>query len=176
MKILSLFDGISCGRSHRTACKYPARLCSRFENTIIANRCFDWRRTRTGGGVEMSENRLKFRVYDIRRKVYFNDPVPPLNSDGTLAFQSSHPDFQKYYITEFCTGVKDTNDNLIYENDIVEQSPSGNKYKIIWIDTDCGWGLENIQTGFIRTMNCFDGDELEIISNIHEQAEQKDIK
>ena len=32
----------------------------------------------------MTENRLKFRVYDIRRKVYFNDPVPPLNSDGTL--------------------------------------------------------------------------------------------
>lgn len=60
----------------------------------------------------MTENRLKFRVYDIRRKVYFNDPVPPLNPDGTLAFQSSHPDFQKYYITEQCTGLSDKNGKL----------------------------------------------------------------
>lgn len=106
-------------------------------------------------------DRFKFRIWWKKENRYRIDThIIPI---GHLAdFVNSDK-----YVIEQCTGVKDTNDNLIYENDIVEQSPSGNKYKIIWIDTDCGWGLENAQTGFIRTMNCFDGDELEIIGNVH---------
>lgn len=128
----------------------------------------------------MSENRLKFRVYDIRRKVYFNDPVPPLNSDGTLAFQSSHPDFQKYYITEQCTGLSDKNGNLIYEGDIVEITifgsigPNGGyvdsdeiyKGAVVW-DRDCFLVKTDTDTLlFPHSEDC-----IEIIGNIHEQAE-----
>lgn len=112
-------------------------------------------------------DRFKFRIWDEKEKIFLDHPqINPLFGCVCGYENSAYP-----LQIEQCTGVKDTNDNLIYENDIVEQSPSGNKYKIIWIDTDCGWGLENAQTGFIRTMNCFDGDELEIISNIHEQKE-----
>lgn len=124
------------------------------------------------------ENRFLFRIWDIEEGVYLKRKHSKTAgyTKYTLGGHSVWLDLGHFIdnaktqgvIIEQCTGVKDTNDNLIYENDIVEQSPSGNKYKIIWIDTDCGWGLKNAQTGFIRTMNCFDGDELEIIGNIHE--------
>ena len=118
-------------------------------------------------------DRFKFRVWDIDKARYNTDDNFVLDPDGILGEWDSIGTYEEDgYIVEQCTGVKDKNGNLIYENDIVEQSPSGNKYKIIWIDTDCGWGLENAQTGFIRTMNCFVGDELEVIGNIHEQKEE----
>ena len=129
----------------------------------------------------MTENRLKFRVYDIRRKVYFNDPVPPLNSDGTLAFQSSHPDFQKYYITEFCTGFSDKNGNLIYEGDIVkcdrDFDPDGrvNLTKEV-IFTDGTFTLANLDPKNRNFCYINRFHNIEIIGNIHEQPEQKDVK
>lgn len=122
-------------------------------------------------------DRFKFRVWNKNTHSFTTGGAIKF---GGLCFVDEEDlgiklgEHQECYIVEQCTGVKDANDNLIYENDIVEQSPSGNKYKIIWIDTDCGWGLENTQTGFIRNMNCFDGDELEIIGNIHETKGGKD--
>ena len=119
----------------------------------------------------MNHTRFRFRIWDNEIKEYL---IGCFLVGGEMIHNAvDHESFLDTgnFVIEQCTGVKDTNDNLIYENDIVEQSPSRNKYKIIWIDTDCGWGLENAQTGFIRTMNCFDGDELEIIGNIHEQKD-----
>lgn len=128
----------------------------------------------------MTENRLKFRVYDIRRKVYFDDPVPPLNSDGTLAFQSSHPDFQKYYITEFCTGFSDKNGKLIYEGDTVIKRDTNalgygriRKCRVHWHNKWCCWAITT-QYDDTYPLSDFDNEAYEIIGNIHEQAEQKD--
>ena len=51
---------------------------------------------------------------------------------------------------------------------------SGFKYCIIWSEMELGWALQNLETKLCIAMNAFMPDEIEIISNIHEQAEQKD--
>ena len=111
-------------------------------------------------------DRFKYRVWDIRHKEYFTDPnpTPPLNSDGTLGFTYNKSDFQKYYIIEQCTGLKDKNGNLIYEGDIVADGYV--KRKVVWggwywnAKATCDCPLDNITTRFV-----------EIIGNIHNQKD-----
>lgn len=76
---------------------------------------------------------------------------------------------------EQCTGLKDKKRDLIYENDIM-LGDSGFKYCIIWSEMELGWVLQNLETRLCITMNAFTPDELEIIGNVHKQADQKDVK
>lgn len=127
-------------------------------------------------------DRFKFRVWDIRNGEYFKDPnpTPPLNSDGTLGFTYDKADFQKYYIIEQCTGLSDKNGNLIYEGDIVEITifsslGSNGSYvdsgTVIW-NTDCFL----VKTDTDDILFPHSEDDIKIIGNIHEQAEQKEVK
>ena len=108
-------------------------------------------------------DRFKFRVWWEKEKRYRIDvKITPIEHFCI-----------KEFIVEQCVGLKDKNGTLIYENDIV-LGASGFKYCIIWSEMELGWALQNLETRLCIAMNAFTPDEIEIIGNIHEQAEQKE--
>lgn len=110
----------------------------------------------------MNKNRFKFRVWWEKEKRYRID----------VKMYPAERFCQKEFIVEQCTGLKDKNGNLIYENDIV-LGASGFKYCIIWSEMELGYALQNLETRLCIAMNAFTPDEIEIIGNIHKQKENQ---
>lgn len=127
-------------------------------------------------------DRFKFRVWckDLEKYV---DTVNLLQT-GVLCFVGSSFGFiDDNYIIEQCTGLKDKNGNLIYENDRVgfyvygqDEEWHAQQGTVIWYNS-C-WGIET-SSRFIQFENELtikNPKDIEIIGNIHEQEEQKDVK
>lgn len=126
-------------------------------------------------------DRFKFRVWVKDTKEYHYHGVTFLadviNDDN--------------YVVEQCTGLKDKNGKLIYEGDIVRESPYNKyfeyaDYVISWKDgaytTEQCLGMKNKETGEIKDCSkggyCFSkhihqeaADDFEIIGNIHEERQ-----
>lgn len=146
-------------------------------------------------------NRFKFRVWSKKHNRYIVDSHYPIGSDHIIvikqdgkAYNLGLGDYEDYSnmhswavmeeftdcILEQCTGLKDNCGNLIYEGDIVrcdrDFSENGRKNLIRKVMfADGSFQLERAKTiGDRYYINAF--HNFEIIGNIHEQAEQKDVK
>lgn len=135
----------------------------------------------------MENSRFKFRVWGKGNKRYqgTQDWQPYLDTDGDVCFINTDDvrDYppENYFIIEQCTGLSDKNGNLIYEGDIVEITifgsigPNGGyvdsdeiyKGTVVW-DRDCFLVKTDTDTLLLPHSE----DCIEIIGNIHEQAEQ----
>lgn len=131
-------------------------------------------------------DRFKFRVWDTSKNKYsVEDWLPMIDEQGDLCFRNT--DDVVYYpptdqfIIEQCTGLKDKNGKLIYEGDILD-------CELQDIDSH-GYPFIHFKKGIVKRAKngayCVEGDDdfyasditlypIEIIGNIHEQAEQKE--
>lgn len=134
----------------------------------------------------MNNDRLKFRVWNIKDEEYVEDQCDEchISFDGTLvAGAYCDDDYAGYWgqyhphevIIEQCTGLRDTNGNLIYESDlIIDHGDPQCKTPLIvkWSDRTCGFCVDSEKIGMrnrLTTIDCAESHNYEIIGNIHEQ-------
>lgn len=117
----------------------------------------------------MENPRLKFRVWDKVSKRYFYLELK-------FGDNGYHPDFITDPVFEQCTGLKDKNGKPIYENDLI--IAPNNSYKLAIIRMENGvYGCKVCRFNGVWEMNLYDLIKhygVEIVGNIHKQAEQKD--
>ena len=78
-----------------------------------------------------------------------------------------------------CTGGKDKNSKLIYENDIAKDD-KGNLYKAFWQDNhyQFSWMCvksEKLPIGAKWNFDCFRGYEMEVIGNVFDNPELLEV-
>lgn len=114
----------------------------------------------------MNTNRLNYRYWEHE---VWNDPKTPLVARYTNIVDGCDPTVAIGNF-EFCTGLKDKNDNLIYEGDIVSDGYHKGVVKYGEFNCSCcdgvyGWYFDG---GDIRDIKFY-----EIVGNIHEQKDNK---
>lgn len=145
----------------------------------------------------MNNDRLKFRVFDT----FHNKYIPIMKdeitgAEGFAAFYSQYNNLCKpmsfflchqdnidghdRYIIEQCTGLRDENDNLIYEGDIIKcEIDIERELSVVW-DDGCFGVYVPTHDDFVKfyTLGNFTKHEwevknIEIIGNIHEQKDKQ---
>lgn len=139
----------------------------------------------------MNKDRFKFRVWNKEeKKMYYDaqntydymtgEPIIFAESFGCLLNNDDE------WEVEQCTGLKDKNGNLIYEGDIIRFCLNTRGYvlayerAVVWDNESSSFmivsNLDQVKPRTKRQMPNTKTHNIEIIGNIHEQAEQKDNK
>ena len=110
---------------------------------------------------------IKFRAWDGKR--YTIDFF--ITSEGTVF--KPHYDRNAEIVSDFTieqfTGLHDKNGKEIYEGDIDEA-----RGICVWIEEDCRWAFQEVETGHQHGLFAITGD-FNIIGNIHENPELLEV-
>lgn len=135
-------------------------------------------------------DRLKFRAwyYDKDDENDLNNNKMFYNAQDTYDYLCGYPPIpessfgdmldDERWIVEQCIGLKDKNDKLIYENDIVKVSGiyESGIYKIEFCQSDCAYNLYNAEGDFVYQLTEDITRYMEVIGNIHENADLLEYK
>ena len=113
-------------------------------------------------------DRLKFRGWD-------NFEKKMISWDECLKNESLIAEFllnAVRYNAMQCTGLKDKNGRLIYEGDIVNILCEIEEQGVIeWAREEAQFVIRAEQAGFVANFDNYSGIDLEVIGNIHENAD-----
>lgn len=126
----------------------------------------------------MSNDRFKFRVWDEEYKDYL--PLSDCKLDAITGELVKRSLFQENrYIIEQCTGLRDKNGKLIFENDIVEtvyRDGSTGKRRVVYVVEDARFMLTPFPLKeYPIYWDCekYILSTFEIIGNVHEMEVDK---
>ena len=121
-------------------------------------------------------DRFKFRVWDKYTHETPAEEMQFLCFNGCLVDSDGCHHSPDDYIIEQCTGLSDKNGKLIYEGDLIK-SPNNSHPLAVYHDTTGLWRCKENRLNGIWELPLYDmvrNYTVEIIGNIHEQAEQMD--
>ena len=121
----------------------------------------------------MNDDRFKFRVWDNNEKRYWQCFV--IEAESGEIFTTNRPDgamleLEDGYTIEQCTGLRDRNGKLIYEGDILENTPAGWTFRVMW--NGAAWFAESDEPPLLERLNIIPLGICKVVGNIHEVKDE----